>query len=52
MHALFSHAGIGLSMLLFFFAIFVGIAVWAYRPANKSVLESYKNIPLRENAND
>lgn len=52
MQALFSHADIGLSMLLFFFSIFVGIAVWAYRPANKQMLESYKQIPLKENAND
>ena len=52
MHALFSHAGIGVSMLLFFFVVFVAVAAWAYWPANKTMLESYKDIPLREDPNE
>jgi cbb3-type cytochrome oxidase subunit 3 len=52
MHALFAHADIGLAMLLFFFSMFVGIAVWALRPANKEMIESHKYIPLKENADD
>lgn len=37
----------GMTGLLFFFFVFVGIAVWAYRPSAKQTLESYKNIPLK-----
>ena len=37
----------GLTGLLFFFAVFCGIAIWAYRPGMKAELESHKNIPLR-----
>ncbi|TNE63816.1 MAG: cbb3-type cytochrome c oxidase subunit 3 [Alphaproteobacteria bacterium] len=41
-----NHTGAGLTGLLFFFLVFIGIAVWAYRPQVKERLESYKNIPL------
>lgn len=41
-------ANAGLIGLLFFFAIFVGIAIWAYHPSRKQEIESLKNIPLRE----
>lgn len=33
--------------LLFFFLVFVGIAVWALRPSNKTRLQSYAEIPLK-----
>ena len=38
----------GLIGLLCFFAAFIGIAVWAFRPANKQRIESYRYIPLEE----
>lgn len=37
-----------LTVLLVFFGIFVGFAVWAYAPANKAKLEKYGHIPLEE----
>ncbi len=37
----------GLTGLLFFFLVFCGIAVWAYRPSMKKTLEAHKEIPLR-----
>ncbi len=52
MHALFAHADIGLAMLLFFFSVFMAIAVWALLPGNKEAIESHKYIPLKENADD
>ena len=41
----------GLVGLLFFFGVFTGIAIWAYRPANKSKIEALKNIPLADEDN-
>lgn len=38
----------GLVGLLFFFSVFVGIALWAFLPARKQLVESYKYIPLSE----
>ncbi len=38
----------GLIGLLFFFGLFLGIAVWAYNPMNKKQLENHKYIPLTE----
>lgn len=35
-------------MLVSFFVGFVGIAVWAYRPANRAKLEQHRDIPFRE----
>ena len=50
MDLLSQHAGmIG---LLFFFSVFIGIAVWAFRPKNKQMIESYKYIPLSEGEHD
>ncbi|NBX03009.1 MAG: cbb3-type cytochrome c oxidase subunit 3 [Alphaproteobacteria bacterium] len=34
--------------LLFFFTVFVGIAVWAMRPSMKAPLQALANIPLKE----
>lgn len=34
--------------LLFFFIVFVGIAIWALYPSNKEQLQRYGEIPLRE----
>lgn len=34
--------------LLFFFTIFVGIAIWALRPALKEKLQMLADIPLKE----
>ena len=38
----------GLLVLVMFFALFLGVAVWAYRPSGKGQMEDYGNIPLRE----
>lgn len=48
MKAMFASADYGLIGLCFFFALFVGIAVWAYIPKNKDELEDLKHIPLLE----
>jgi cbb3-type cytochrome oxidase subunit 3 len=42
----------GLIGLLFFFSVFVVIAFWALKPSNKKTIESYKYIPLSEDARD
>ena len=34
--------------LLFFFMVFVGIAIWAWRPSAKKNFEQLGKIPLRE----
>jgi cbb3-type cytochrome oxidase subunit 3 len=34
--------------LLFFFLLFVGIAVWAFRPSAKEKLQKLANIALKE----
>ncbi|MCI5050222.1 MAG: cbb3-type cytochrome c oxidase subunit 3 [Rickettsiales bacterium] len=52
MKALFADGGVGLVGLLFFFIIFVGIAVWAYHPKRKEKIESWKHIPLNEDEHD
>ena len=38
----------GTVVLVVFFSLFVGIGLWAYRPANKQKLEDYARIPLKE----
>lgn len=38
----------GLTGLLFFFAAFMSVVVWAFRPKAKKTIESYKYIPLAE----
>ena len=38
----------GVTGLLFFFATFLAVAFWAFRPQAKEQIESYKNIPLEE----
>jgi len=43
---LIDHAG--MTGLLFFFAVFMGVVFWAYRPKAKEQIESYKFIPLME----
>lgn len=52
MKALFASADFGLVGLLFFFTFFVGVAIWAYRPANKQKLEALKQIPFSEESDD
>ena len=37
-----------LLVLITFFALFLGFAVWAYAPANKRKMETYGQIPLQE----
>lgn len=37
--------------LLFFFILFIGIAVWALRPGAKEKLQLLAQIPLREEEN-
>jgi cbb3-type cytochrome oxidase subunit 3 len=34
--------------LLFFFVLFTGIAVWAYKPSNKNTLQQLGAIPLKD----
>ena len=36
----------GLTGLLFFFVVFVGIAIWLYMPGTKKRIESFANIPF------
>ena len=50
MEIIAQHAG--LIGLLFFFIVFVTIAFWALKPANKQRIESYKYIPLEEKKDD
>ncbi len=38
----------GMIGLLFFFIVFVGVALWAFLPSQKHKLESYKFLPLQE----
>lgn len=38
----------GLVGLLLFVGLFLGFAVWAYRPSNKEKMEQYGKIPLEE----
>ena len=35
--------------LLFFFCVYVGIALWAWRPGAKNTLQTLAEIPLKEN---
>lgn len=35
-------------MLIAFFAAFVGVAIWAYFPANRQKIEKYGDIPFKE----
>jgi len=37
----------GVTGLAFFFLIFIGIVIWAFRPGAKETIESYKYIPLK-----
>lgn len=52
MQALYASSDYGLIGLIFFFAVFVGIAVWAYTPRRKQEIEAHKNIPLNEGLHD
>ena len=38
----------GLISLLFFFAFFVGVLSWVFRPGSKSAYDECSNIPLKE----
>ena len=51
MKELFANADAGMTGLLFFFILFMGITVWSFLPRNKQTIESYKFIPLREDNN-
>lgn len=42
----------GVIGLVFFVMVFAIIAFWAFRPGSKETIESYKNIPLREESHD
>lgn len=52
MKSLFASADYGMIGLLFFFAIFIGIVVWAYIPKHKKDIEKHKYIPLDEDKHD
>jgi len=36
----------GMTGLLFFFAVFMSVAFWAFRPQAKEQMEAHKYIPL------
>lgn len=38
--------------LLFFFIVFVGIAIWAWRPSAKKEFQRLGMIPLQEDTHD
>jgi|TARA_B100001105_G_scaffold4697_1_gene3552 cbb3-type cytochrome oxidase subunit 3 len=42
----------GLIGLLFFFSVFIGVALWAFVPSRKDKIESYKYIPIVEDTDD
>jgi cbb3-type cytochrome oxidase subunit 3 len=42
----------GLIGLLFFFFVFLGVAVWLYLPGGRAKHEMHKFIPLSENGHD
>lgn len=48
MKEFFADADIGLIGLLFFFGVFVFIAVRTYWPGRKEEIEKLKNIPLED----
>ncbi|PIR33540.1 MAG: CcoQ/FixQ family Cbb3-type cytochrome c oxidase assembly chaperone [Alphaproteobacteria bacterium CG11_big_fil_rev_8_21_14_0_20_44_7] len=42
----------GIIGLLFFFIVFLGIAIWTLNPKNKKRIEELKNIPLKDESNE
>lgn len=52
MKQLFASADFGLFGLLFFFVIFLGVALWTYSPSRKKDIEALKNIPLHDEDHD
>lgn len=52
MKQMFASIDAGMIGLLFFFTVFCGIAIWAFRPKNKIHIESYKYIPLSEESHE
>jgi cbb3-type cytochrome oxidase subunit 3 len=42
----------GYAVLISFFVIFLGIAIWSYLPSRKAQIEKHKYIPLREDQHD
>lgn len=52
MKSIFASTDFGLIGLLFFFIVFVGIALWTYHPKRKKSIEALKDIPLREEEYD
>ena len=48
MKALFASGDIGVIGLLFFFTIFMGIAIMVYTPKRKEQIEALKNIPFMD----
>jgi cbb3-type cytochrome oxidase subunit 3 len=42
----------GLTGLLFFFSVFLTVALWAFRPGAKQTIEAHKYIPLDAKAPD
>jgi cbb3-type cytochrome oxidase subunit 3 len=52
MQSIFATTSLGMIALIGFFTAFVLIALWAYRPQNKTRLENFGSIPLREDNHD
>ncbi|MEM9964243.1 MAG: cbb3-type cytochrome c oxidase subunit 3 [Asticcacaulis sp.] len=42
----------GALLTLTFTVVFVGIAIWAYWPKNKSKIQSHGQIPFKDEADD
>ena len=38
--------------LIFFFAVFIGVLIYVYRPSKKKDMEDHGNIPLNEPDNN
>ena len=52
MKSLFANPDIGLIGLLFFFAFFVGLLIWLYRPGAGKKYSKYGDIPLEDDKDD
>ena len=48
MKELFASSTAGITGLLFFFFLFVGILIWLYRPGAREEFQEHGNIPLKD----
>ncbi len=52
MKTLFANAEFGLAGLILFFALFVGVLIWLYRPGAKDKFKKLGNIPLEDDKHE